>query len=114
MHIGSGTDLEHLSQVCGALERVALAIGETITTISAGGGLPTPYRATDLTIDIAAYFRLWDATRRRLQDAFGHRRPARNRAWPLPRRRERIFSRRDPGRQADGLEHVLPPRRGLQ
>ena len=72
MHIGSGTDLEHLSQVCGALERVAQAIGTTITTISAGGGLPTPYRATDLKIDIAAYFRLWDATRRRLQDAFGH------------------------------------------
>ena len=72
MHIGSGTDLEHLSQVCGALERVALAVGESITTISAGGGLPTPYRATDLKIDIAAYFELWDATRRRLQDAFGH------------------------------------------
>ena len=72
MHIGSGTDLEHLSQVCGALERVALAVGKSITTISAGGGLPTPYRATDLKIDIAAYFSLWDATRRRLQDAFGH------------------------------------------
>jgi diaminopimelate decarboxylase len=72
MHIGSGTDLEHLSQVCGALERVAHAIGKSITTISAGGGLPTPYRATDLKIDIAAYFRLWDATRGRLQDAFGH------------------------------------------
>ncbi len=72
MHIGSGTDLEHLSQVCGALERVALAVGESITTISAGGGLPTPYRTTDLKIDIAAYFKLWDATRRRLQDAFGH------------------------------------------
>jgi diaminopimelate decarboxylase len=72
MHIGSGTDLEHLSQVCGALERVARSVGESITTISAGGGLPTPYRATDLKIDIAAYFNLWDATRRRLQDAFGH------------------------------------------
>jgi diaminopimelate decarboxylase len=72
MHIGSGTDLEHLSQVCGALERIAPIIGPTITTISAGGGLPTPYRATDLKVDIAAYFRLWDATRRRLQQAFGH------------------------------------------
>lgn len=72
MHIGSGTDLEHLSQVCGALERVALAVGASITTISAGGGLPTPYRATDLRIDIAAYFKLWDATRRRLQESFGH------------------------------------------
>jgi diaminopimelate decarboxylase len=72
MHIGSGTDLEHLSQVCGALERVARVVGKSVTTISAGGGLPTPYHATDLTIDIAGYYRLWDATRGRLQDAFGH------------------------------------------
>ena len=72
MHIGSGTDLEHLSQVCGAMEQVALAVGQSVTSISAGGGLPTPYRATDLKIDLAAYFTLWDATRKRLQDAFGH------------------------------------------
>jgi diaminopimelate decarboxylase len=72
MHIGSGTDLEHLSQVCGALERIARTVGKSITNISAGGGLPTPYRATDQTIDTTAYFGLWDATRRRLQDAFGH------------------------------------------
>jgi diaminopimelate decarboxylase len=72
MHIGSGTDLEHLSQVCGALERVAFSVGKSITTISAGGGLPTPYRATDLNIDTVAYFSLWDATRKRLQEAFGH------------------------------------------
>lgn len=72
MHIGSGTDLEHLSQVCGAMERLALKVGPSLDAISAGGGLPTPYRATDATVDIDAYFRLWDATRRRLQDAFGH------------------------------------------
>ena len=72
MHIGSGTDLEHLSQVCGALEEVARTVGPSLTTISAGGGLPTPYRTTDLKVDLAAYHRLWDTTRRRLQDAFGH------------------------------------------
>ena len=27
MHIGSGTDLEHLSQVCGAMEQACLAVG---------------------------------------------------------------------------------------
>src|SRR3954465_6224766 len=27
MHIGSGTDLEHLAQVCGAMERAALTVG---------------------------------------------------------------------------------------
>ena len=44
MHIGSGTDLEHLSQVCGAMEKAALTVGSSILSISAGGGLPVPYR----------------------------------------------------------------------
>lgn len=72
MHIGSGTDLEHLSQVCDAMEQAALAVGRRLTTISAGGGLPIPYREGDQTVDIDAYFKLWDATRKRLEAAFGH------------------------------------------
>src|SRR4026208_330517 len=39
MHIGSGSDLEHLAHVCGAMEQAALLVGRTIKTISAGGGL---------------------------------------------------------------------------
>jgi diaminopimelate decarboxylase len=73
MHIGSGTDLEHLAQVCDAMEQAAREVGRTITTISAGGGLPIPYREHDQTVDIDAYFKLWDATRKRLEDAFGHK-----------------------------------------
>ena len=73
MHIGSGTDLAHLSQVCGAMERAARTIGRTITTISAGGGLPTPYRAEQTYVDLAQYFELWDATRKRLESEFGHK-----------------------------------------
>src|SRR5580704_6102436 len=42
MHIGSGTDLEHLRQVCGAMERSATEVGRSITTLSTGGGLPIP------------------------------------------------------------------------
>lgn len=72
MHIGSGTDLEHLSQVCDALERVAKQIGRTITTISAGGGLPVPYRVGQSYVDIDKYFQLWDLTRKRLEKDFGH------------------------------------------
>src|SRR5688572_11180605 len=73
MHIGSGTDLAHLSQVCGALEKAALTIGRTVTTISAGGGLPTPYRADQSYVDLDQYYKLWDATRQRLEAAFGHK-----------------------------------------
>jgi len=72
MHIGSGTDLEHLSQVCGSLEQTALAVGRTITSISAGGGLPIPYQASESFVDLDRYFELWDATRNRLAEKFGH------------------------------------------
>ncbi len=72
MHIGSGTDLEHLAQVCTAMEKAALEAGRNVRSISAGGGLPVPYRPQDPQIDPAAYFELWNATRRRLEDAFGH------------------------------------------
>jgi diaminopimelate decarboxylase len=72
MHIGSGTDMEHLAQVCGAMEKAAIEVGPSLRSISAGGGLPTVYRPGDAPIDLPAYFSLWDTTRRRLQERFGH------------------------------------------
>ncbi len=72
MHIGSGTDLEHLSQVCGALEKIALSIGRTLQMISAGGGLPVPYRSEQTYVDLDKYYALWDGTRKRLEQSFGH------------------------------------------
>ncbi len=72
MHIGSGTDFEHLSQVCEAMHKTAIKVGSTITMISAGGGLPTPYRSTDVGLDVARYFQLWDKTRKELEAEFGH------------------------------------------
>src|SRR5688572_16132906 len=72
LHIGSGTDLEHLSQVCGAMEAAAASVGPSIHSISAGGGLPTPYREGDQRVDLAAYFELWNGVRDRLAKKFGH------------------------------------------
>ncbi len=72
MHIGSGTDLEHLSGVCEAMERAAMEVGRTLMTISAGGGLPVPYRQDETYVDLAKYFELWDATRNRLSEKFDH------------------------------------------
>jgi diaminopimelate decarboxylase len=72
MHIGSGTDLAHLAQVCGALEKAAETVGRTVTTISAGGGLPIPYRTGQTFVDVDQYFALWDATRKRLEQKFDH------------------------------------------
>lgn len=72
MHIGSGTDLEHLAQVCGAMEKAVLKAGPTIRSISGGGGLPIPYRPEEQYVDLDEYYRLWDRTRQRLQEALGH------------------------------------------
>ncbi len=72
MHIGSGTDLEHLSQVCQAMENMAGQIGRTLKTISAGGGLPVPYREGQTYVDLDRYFELWHASRQRLEEKFGH------------------------------------------
>jgi diaminopimelate decarboxylase len=73
MHIGSGTDLEHLAQVCGAMEKTVEEVGRSVTTISAGGGLPVPYRATQTYVDLDQYFQLWDATRKRIEKQLGHK-----------------------------------------
>ncbi len=72
LHIGSGTDLVHLSQVCQAMERLGDEVGSTIRTISAGGGLPIPYQEGESYIDLSVYYELWDAARKRLENSFGH------------------------------------------
>lgn len=71
VHIGSGTDLDHLSRVCEAMERFARRVGDGVGFISAGGGLPVPVREGETRVDLDAYFGLWDATRRRLEADFG-------------------------------------------
>ncbi|MHB8972125.1 MAG: diaminopimelate decarboxylase [Pirellulaceae bacterium] len=72
MHIGSGTDLEHLAQVCTAMEQAALTTGRSVISISAGGGLSIPYRPHETHVNLDGYFALWDAMRKRLEREFGH------------------------------------------
>ncbi|MBR5415314.1 MAG: diaminopimelate decarboxylase [Thermoguttaceae bacterium] len=59
MHIGSGTDLEHLASVCEAMDRAGLAAGPRIHVISCGGGLPVPYNDEGEYVDLAEYHRIW-------------------------------------------------------
>ncbi len=72
VHIGSGTDMEHLGRVCHAVEGFARRVGPGLRMISAGGGLPVPVEPGDARIDLDAYFRLWDETRKRLEGEVGH------------------------------------------
>lgn len=73
MHIGSGTDFEHLASVCGAMEKFALEVGARIKTISCGGGLPIPYTSGEEFIDLEKFAGLWHATVAKLEEAFGHK-----------------------------------------
>lgn len=72
MHIGSGTDLEHLSHICGAMESAVAVVGRSVRSVSAGGGLPIPYRPEETYVDLGAYFQLWDQARQRLAQQVEH------------------------------------------
>ncbi|MBT7255748.1 MAG: hypothetical protein HN882_12155 [Planctomycetaceae bacterium] len=72
MHIGSGCDMEHLSQVCGAMEKAVAVVGDTVRTISTGGGLPIPYSADESHIDLREFYALWNATRQRITGQVDH------------------------------------------
>lgn len=72
MHIGSGTDLKHLSAVCDTFKETALRIGKELKMISAGGGLPIPYRDSDVEIDLDGYKKLWWDVKAELEEQFAH------------------------------------------
>lgn len=72
MHIGSGTDLEHLAEVSQAMEKTVQEIGSSVHSISAGGGLPVPYHQDEERIDLVSYYEIWDQSRQRLQQQLGH------------------------------------------
>jgi diaminopimelate decarboxylase len=71
MHIGSGCDFEHLSQVGQALLAAAATLGDDLRMVSAGGGLPTPYRPTDARIDLTRFTHHWQALHRQLEQQMG-------------------------------------------
>jgi len=72
MHIGSGVDYGHLSQVCDAMVDLVTSLGHDIDAISAGGGLSIPYRDGEPRVDVDHYFRQWDAARKRIERHLGH------------------------------------------
>lgn len=72
MHIGSGVDYQHLASVCDAMVEQVLTSRVDIQAISAGGGLSTPYREGDATVDLDHYFSLWDKARQRIAQHLGH------------------------------------------
>jgi diaminopimelate decarboxylase len=47
-------------------------LGRDVRSISAGGGLPIPYRPKDASLDVGAFFARWDAARRDIERQLGH------------------------------------------
>ena len=47
-------------------------MGPQLEVISAGGGLPIPYRKNQARIDLNAYFQLWDKARKEVEHIVGH------------------------------------------
>lgn len=78
MHIGSGTDMAHLLSVAEAMERcvgVYRSIFDTASSlnlISAGGGLPIPYRENGERVDLSAYKEVWSNAIQRIEAILGH------------------------------------------
>jgi diaminopimelate decarboxylase len=72
MHIGSGADLEHLARVGDAMVLAVERAGRDLRAISAGGGLPIPYREGEAPIDPAEHFAVWDTARRSIEARLGH------------------------------------------
>jgi diaminopimelate decarboxylase len=59
VHIGSGSDFEHLTRVCASMREHARVVARTLRTISAGGGIPVPYRPEESRIDLARLVATW-------------------------------------------------------
>jgi diaminopimelate decarboxylase len=68
MHIGSGVNYLHLKKVCKSMIENVFKLNQKISSISAGGGLPIPYKFNDKPIDIKKYFMLWDEARKKISN----------------------------------------------
>ncbi|MEE8469050.1 MAG: diaminopimelate decarboxylase, partial [Planctomycetota bacterium] len=71
VHIGSGADGDHLERVIGAVQGFLEHAPDSVNTLSAGGGLPIPYRLEDEPFDVARFVAVWSEAKRRWEEALG-------------------------------------------
>lgn len=72
VHIGSGSDFEHLTRVCAAVSDLAPLFGGVLRRVSAGGGLPVAYKSHEPVFDAARFCTTWLATKRSIEQRLGH------------------------------------------
>ncbi len=71
IHIGSGADFEHLSQICDTMIQLSHQLKGHLKLISAGGGLPIPYHENEDRIDLRHYYNLWEKSRKAISEING-------------------------------------------
>lgn len=72
MHIGSGVNYCHLSEVSNAMVYYIVKHKIDIHTISAGGGLSIPYKIDDEVVDTNNYFHIWDKAKKYISRYLDH------------------------------------------
>lgn len=72
MHIGSGLFSKNFERVCDAMVEHVIASNVDIKAISAGGGIPTPYRENESNIDVQNYFNLWNEAKKKIEKHLNH------------------------------------------
>lgn len=72
MHIGSGLFSKNFDRVCDAMVEFVIKSKVDIEAISAGGGIPTPYRDGEDGVDVENYFLLWKEAKNKIENFLGH------------------------------------------
>ncbi len=71
VHLGSGIELDVLERTTRAMSDYVRRAGTAVRSISAGGGLPVPYRPGEPRPDVAAYADAWNHARGVLETELG-------------------------------------------
>jgi diaminopimelate decarboxylase len=73
MHIGSGLFSKNFERVCEAMADLVIKSDQDVKAISAGGGVPIPYRENEEGVDVENYYQLWDKARKKIENHLGHK-----------------------------------------
>lgn len=72
MHIGSGTDYIHLKKLSNTMVKQAIKFDYDLKFISAGGGLPVPYKNNEEEINTISYYNIWNQARKKISNHLQH------------------------------------------
>ena len=73
VHIGSGSDQRNLALAAAAFENLAPLVRRTLKSLSAGGGIPIPYRDADPDFELGSYAQTWRDAARRASECVGRK-----------------------------------------